>query len=221
MHACVQVPIILLTNDAANRAKALSEGLTALGVMPYCRQHHAQVRHACMHACTRARPARAVPCPAMHVDLRMHVDLVPLHGHASSSAAMPGGGWSSALCVLGWPRVQVKELQDMVAASAQDDDDDEGAAPGGADAGEAGPSTSGSGSGRGAKRRRLYADHKPYSELMAGIKEGRFHQVRAGTRAVRSTEPLDHVTTHQQKPTFRLAAGGGPCCVLGPSFFLF
>ena len=32
-------PVILLTNDVANRAAAVAEGLVALGVMAYCRAH--------------------------------------------------------------------------------------------------------------------------------------------------------------------------------------
>ena len=35
------MPLILLTNDAANRALAVAEGLTALDVMAYCREHRA------------------------------------------------------------------------------------------------------------------------------------------------------------------------------------
>lgn len=39
-----QIPIILLTNDAANRAAAVAEGLPALGVAAYCRKYRADAK---------------------------------------------------------------------------------------------------------------------------------------------------------------------------------
>lgn len=48
----MQVPTILLTNDADNRSKALREGLQSLGVMAYCRTHHAEVGICVFYTCT-------------------------------------------------------------------------------------------------------------------------------------------------------------------------
>ncbi|KAG2491107.1 hypothetical protein HYH03_010551 [Edaphochlamys debaryana] len=109
-----KVPVILLTNDVANRSKALSEGLRALGVAAYCRTL----------------------------------------------------------------RQDAKELQDLVAAAAEEEEREAaGAAGAGGEAGEGAEGGEGAGGERrAAKRKKLYDEHLPYSELMKGIKEGRFHQ---------------------------------------------
>ncbi|GFR51506.1 hypothetical protein Agub_g13921 [Astrephomene gubernaculifera] len=104
-----RIPVILLTNDVANRAAALADGLRAMGVLTYCRTL----------------------------------------------------------------RQEAKELQDLV-ASAAEDEEQEAAAAAAAEAEEA--AGGGGGGGRAAKRKKLYSEHLPYSEIMAGIKAGRFHQ---------------------------------------------
>ncbi|GLC34112.1 hypothetical protein PLESTB_000838700 [Pleodorina starrii] len=110
-----KIPVILLTNDVANRAAAVADGLRAMGVMTYCRTL----------------------------------------------------------------RQDAKELQDLVAAAAEDEAEDAkaaaAAAAGGGSEAAAADGDAG-GSGRAAKRKKLYSEHLPYSDLMAGIKSGRFHQ---------------------------------------------
>lgn len=61
------------------------------------------------------------------------------------------------------------ELQDLVAAAAAARGDAEGGA---------GPAGGGGGGGKGraAKRQRVYEEHRPMSEVTAGIKAGRYHQ---------------------------------------------
>ncbi|KAL4428262.1 hypothetical protein ABPG75_002351 [Micractinium tetrahymenae] len=100
--------VILLTDDADNRRKAVEMGVEALSTAAYTRQ-------------------RASDAP---------------------------------------------ELQDLVAAAAAARGDAEGdaAAEGGKDAG------GGGGKGRAAKRQRVYEEHRPMSEVTAGIKAGRYHQ---------------------------------------------
>jgi hypothetical protein len=58
------------------------------------------------------------------------------------------------------------ELQDLVAAAAaaREDGEQGGSAPGEGD------------KGRAAKRQRVYEEHRPMSEVTAGIKAGRYHQ---------------------------------------------
>ncbi len=46
----------------------------------------------------------------------------------------------------------------------------------------AGSSGGGGSSARPAKRKKVYSDHKTYSELMAGMKDGRYHQVKRRRR---------------------------------------
>ncbi len=70
---------------------------------------------------------------------------------------------------------EVPELADLVTAARAR----EAAAAEGAGAGTGAAGASG-GSGRAAKKRRVYEDHRPMSEITAGIKAGRIHQV--GTR---------------------------------------
>lgn len=66
------------------------------------------------------------------------------------------------------------ELADLVTAAAARE-----AAAGAAERREGpGGEDGGGGGGRAAKKRRVYEEHKPMSEITAGIKEGRFHQVR-------------------------------------------
>lgn len=61
---------------------------------------------------------------------------------------------------------EVPELLDLVAASAAAEEEENQAA-----GGEAGSSGQ-----RPAKRKKVYTDHKSYNELMAGMKDGRYHQ---------------------------------------------
>ncbi|KAL4433106.1 hypothetical protein ABPG77_006533 [Micractinium sp. CCAP 211/92] len=79
-----------------------------------------------------------------------------------------------ALSSAGYARLRAEdapELQDLVsAAAAAPGDAAGGAAPGGG--GDAG----GGGKGRAAKRQRVYEEHRPMSEVTAGIKAGRYHQ---------------------------------------------
>ncbi|GIL78962.1 hypothetical protein Vretifemale_8329 [Volvox reticuliferus] len=126
-----KVPVILLTNDVANRSAALADGLRAMGVMTYCR------------ALRKDNP----------------------------------------------------ELQDLVAAAAEDEEQDAAAAAGcshgadGASAADDDVAAVGScGGGRAAKRKKLYGEHLPLAELMAGIKSGRFHQ---GTLRVSRFNPFE------------------------------
>ena len=70
------------------------------------------------------------------------------------------------------------ELQDLVAAAVEARKDGEGVEGG----------AGGSGGGKGArapKRQRVYEEHRPMSEVVAGIKAGRYHQgtLRCGTAA--------------------------------------
>ncbi|GLI66006.1 hypothetical protein VaNZ11_009617 [Volvox africanus] len=126
-----KVPVILLTNDVANRAAALADGLCAMGVMAYCRTL----------------------------------------------------------------RKDTPELQDLVAAAAEDEEQDAAAAAAagsglradGATAADDDVTASGGG-GRAAKRKKLYSEHLPLTELMAGIKSGRFHQ---GTLRVSRFSPFE------------------------------
>lgn len=63
------------------------------------------------------------------------------------------------------------ELQDLVAAAVESRKESE--------AGEGGVGTSGGGKGgqgRAPKRQRVYEEHRPMSEVVAGIKAGRYHQ---------------------------------------------
>lgn len=86
---------------------------------------------------------------------------------------------SEPCCPVSFPPpslLQLQELQDVVAASAQDDEDDNAGTAAG------GPSSSAGGSARGTKRRRLFAEHKAHGDMMAGIKEGKYHQVSTETR---------------------------------------
>ena len=61
---------------------------------------------------------------------------------------------------------QAPELQDLVAAAARQEGDAEAA-----DAG-----ASGGGGRKAGKRARVYEEHRPMSEVTAGIKAGRYHQ---------------------------------------------
>lgn len=64
-------------------------------------------------------------------------------------------------------RSDVPELVELVAAGV-----------GGETAEETAESRGGGGSSRGAKRQRIYEEHKSVQELLAGIKAGRYHQVK-------------------------------------------
>jgi exosome complex exonuclease DIS3/RRP44 len=66
------------------------------------------------------------------------------------------------------------ELADLVAAGRAGGDAAADAAAAAADAAD-GPGGRGA-AGRGGKRRRVYEDHRPMSEVTAGIKAGRYHQ---------------------------------------------
>ncbi len=63
-------------------------------------------------------------------------------------------------------RTDCAELADLVAAGA------------GAEGEEGVPWAAGTG-GKPAKRKRVYEDHRPMSEVAAGLKAGRLHQARA------------------------------------------
>ena len=73
-------------------------------------------------------------------------------------------------------RTDAPELADLVAGGGGEDaatgDVDMADAPNGQAAGQSGQ--------RGAKRARIFEDHRPMSAITAGIKAGTLHQVRAG-----------------------------------------
>lgn len=103
------------------------------------------------------------------------------------------------------------ELQDLVAAAAAARGDAEGGA---------GPAGGGGGGGKGraAKRQRVYEEHRPMSEVTAGIKAGRYHQgtlrwgrleARAGSKPALGTNrlPLPHEPCPAFLPGWPLASG--------------
>ena len=66
-------------------------------------------------------------------------------------------------------RTDCAELADLVAAGASGEAGDDAGTTGGGAAG-----------GKAAKRKRIYEDHRPMSEVTAGIRAGRLHQARSG-----------------------------------------
>lgn len=178
------VRVLVLTNDADNRRRALEAGLQAMTVQ------------------ARAARARQGPGPAAVADKNVFAKSLTvgvrdvysvttrgLHRlsfrsrlwHETQAASCPVLSNPSQMSVCptcqayARGRTDCAELADMVAAGAS--------AEGGDGAGAAGGGAAG---GKAAKRKRIYEDHRPMSEVTAGIRAGRLHQARSARRTSRA-----------------------------------
>ena len=57
---------------------------------------------------------------------------------------------------------------------------------------DAGAIGGGAAGGKAAKRKRIYEDHRPMSEVTAGIRAGRLHQARSAPRSSRACPCREH-----------------------------
>ena len=193
------MPIVVLTNDAENRRKALEMGINAMSVQ-VCKPHHRhvqgppRVRHmACQR---RAASAGGLGCGHQHrrypMSFKAHSSLVILTRANVARTQRSLGGFQDSAPVCSKP--EVKNVHAMpwlwadcnaCAACMQAYAKSLPDAPELADItavdlnGQADMDADGAGAAaRGKKRKRLYEDHRPMSSIAAGIKQGALHQVR-------------------------------------------